>query len=134
MTPEKILELAARNEINPHSEFRWSFDEEDLIAFAQSILEAERESSDEPVAWQGWDKCGMMKFRFKAFDGAIPLYRHPPSARNLTDEEIIECSQKASRLFLKQQASARGMQLTVQDSFDWHFAKVIERRINGEEE
>ena len=170
MTREQILELAQKygtseTALRPtfylhdgsptgetYPQIDWKFGQEDLLAFAQAIIEAERESSDEPAAWAvfdgegGWDfRCYKMNENFKEEflkrnpdpmyrEWVHPLYRHPPPKQKLTDEEIIECSQKASRLFLKQQASARGMQLTVQDSFDWHFAKAIERRINGEEE
>ena len=44
MTPEKILEIAAENESHLYSERVWAFDEEALIAFAQSVIEAEREA------------------------------------------------------------------------------------------
>ena len=125
MNNDKILEIARR--FDP-DEPDFVMTEDSLIAFAQAIIE-ERESSDEPVAWVS---CDGYLSHYRLGDEYIPLYRHPPPARKLTEEEIFECSQRASRLFLKQQASARGMQLTAQDSFDWHFAKAIERRINGE--
>ena len=135
MTPEKIIEIAHRysDKAYPHPDdpaslkmAYWEFREKDLIAFAHSVIAADRESSDEPVAWQGWDKCGMMKFRFKAFDGAIPLYRHPPPAQKLTDEEISEIM------------IANGFK--IKDGCDglkpyvFQAVRAIERRINGEDE
>jgi len=110
MTPEKILELAAGNESDTFSERVWAFDEEALIAFAQSVIEADRESDDEPYAYlwtNGKTKVWLDEPRFPAGIESdlpiVPVYKHPLPARKLTDE--------ARELF---------------DS--------IERRINGEEE
>lgn len=68
MTNDKILEIARRYTVpkeessilideggNPTGEtltlMMWNFCEEELLAFAQSVIEADRESSDEPVAY-----------------------------------------------------------------------------------
>ena len=48
MTPQQILELAKNY---CALDGRWRFDEKDLIAFAQSILEAECEDDEEPFGW-----------------------------------------------------------------------------------
>jgi hypothetical protein len=117
MTPEKILELAACNEIDTDSEFRWSFDKEDLIAFAQAIIE-ERESIGEPVAWI--DHEGGL-YHYKLYETYLPLYRHPPHKRKLTDEEIIQIGHAAGAL--------EGNHM-----LPIAFARAIERRINGEKE
>lgn len=46
MNTDKILELAALN----YGEHQWHFCEEDLIAFAQSVLEEEQEKYQELIA------------------------------------------------------------------------------------
>ena len=147
MTPEKILEIAHRysepettvqHDGKPNGPFyrmtHWLFCQEDLIPFAQAIIEAERESSDKPVAWM--DTSGRIK-GIPANIGSnecAPLYRRPPPTRKLTDEDINDCHTKAWKSLQKYQQGIRGQQLNAQDSFNWHFAKAIERRINGEEE
>ena len=116
MTPEKILELAACNEIDTDSEFRWSFDKEDLIAFAQAIIE-ERESIGEPVAWI--DHEGGL-YHYKLYETYLPLYRHPPHKRkSLTDEDIKTLWVENLITVSEEQGYIR-------------FARAIERRINGE--
>lgn len=45
MTNDKILELARRHECFLYGERHWAFTESELIAFAQSVLEEEREQS-----------------------------------------------------------------------------------------
>ena len=115
MTPEKILELA-------HETVRltWINDSpEDLIAFAQSVIEAERESSDKPVAWVS---CDGYLSHYRLGDEYIPLYLHPPPARKLTDEEIFEVVREASR----------GSALMRDGSTSLRIARAIERRINGD--
>ena len=37
----------------------WNFCEEELLAFAQSVIEAYRESSDEPVGWL-YEMCDIL--------------------------------------------------------------------------
>jgi hypothetical protein len=83
MTPEKIIEIA-------HETVRltWINDSpEDLIAFAQSVIEAERESSDKPVAWVS---CDGYLSHYRLGDEYIPLYRRPLPMARLTDEEISQ--------------------------------------------
>ncbi len=109
MTPRQILDMAgyycyggeAAAALNQSLEF----DREALVRFARSVIEAERESSDKPVAWM--DTSGRIK-GIPANIGSnecAPLYRRPQPARKLTDEEIEEL-----------------------------YMQMIERRINGEEE
>ena len=128
MTPEKILELAAQNETDTFSERVWAFGKESLIAFAQSILEADRESDDEPYAYlwtSGKTKVWLDEPRFPAGIASdlpiVPVYKHPPPARKLTDREIDDVISK-QRFFYGADANA------------YTFARAIERRINGEEE
>lgn len=170
-----------------HQQIDWKFGQEDLIAFAQLIIEAERESSgvdkklfayktlvesleariashennrlsyqeardtleserecnkrlteelaeressDEPVAWLG--RCGCRglcdeELYFdkqeainEGHDFVEPLYRHPPPARKLTDEEI-------------QFMWGANYRSELEDHYI-QFARAIERRINGEKE
>jgi hypothetical protein len=56
MDTNKILELAAENESDLYSERVWAFDEGALIAFAQAIIEAERETHGITVPLAVWDK------------------------------------------------------------------------------
>ena len=75
------------------NERSWSFTREGVIAFAQAIIE-ERESIGEPVAWI--DHEGGL-YHYKLYETYLPLYRHPPHKRKLTDEEIFEVVREASR-------------------------------------
>ena len=113
MTPEKIIEIA-------HETVRltWINDSpEDLIAFAQSVIEAERESSDKPVAWI--DHEGGL-YHYKLYETYLPLYRHPPHKRkSLTDEDIKTLWVENLITVSEEQGYIR-------------FARAIERRINGE--
>lgn len=91
MKPEKILEIARRftvPEVVGAKEWPmvyWEFCEEELLAFAKSVIEANRECSDEPVAW--YDKHGMITH--DPFEGVTPLYTRPAPARKpLSDEEV----------------------------------------------
>lgn len=56
MNNDKILELAAYNESDLYSERRWSFDEEELIAFAQAVIEESRDTTTIKVPTVVWDK------------------------------------------------------------------------------
>lgn len=56
MNNDKILELAAFNESDLFSERRWVFDEEDLIAFAKSVIEEERDLTTIKVPTVVFDK------------------------------------------------------------------------------
>ena len=135
MNNEQIIEIARRygSFYDPDDEF--TFGQEDLIAFTQAVIDAERESSDEPVAWLGLldDFCLYNKLYFDKQDAlddghsfVEPLYRHPPPARKMTDEEITEIM------------LANGF--TIKDGCDklkpyvFQAVRAIERRINGEEE
>lgn len=130
MTPEKILEIARRYGDHDLADVDWYFYSPDLISFAQSVIEAERESSDKPVAWVS---CDGYLSHYRLGDEYIPLYRHPPPARKLTDEEINDCFDIAERSFHKHLSGIKGQQLSIQDWPNWHFARAIERRISGEE-
>ena len=113
MTQEQIIEIACET-----VRLTWVNDSpEDLIAFAKAIIEADRESSDEPVAWMNND--GYIT-HYRQGDAIIPLYRHPPPARKLTDEEI-------------QFMWGAHYRSELEDHY-LQFARAIERRINGEEE
>ena len=89
---------------------------------------ADRESSEEPLLWFETDESGEPKWdnvaRFSNspadIENAIPLYRHPPPARKLTDEEI-------------QFMWGAHYRSELEDHY-LQFARAIERRINGEEE
>ena len=147
MTFEKILELAQKygtkqitlrstfnlHDGSPTGEFHqqidWKFGQEDLIAFAKAIIEAERESSDEPMAWLT-DDGHIFRSRELASigvkNGPYPLYRHPPPARKLTDEEITEIMLDNG---FKIKDGCDGLKPYV-----YQAVRAIERRINGEEE
>ena len=117
MRPEQILEISEKH-LNPHGS--WSFTREGVIAFAQAIIE-ERESIGEPVAWI--DHEGGL-YHYKLYETYLPLYRHPPHKRKLTDEEIFEVVREASR----------GSALMRDGSTSLRIARAIERVINGEKE
>ena len=61
-----------------------------LVDWEKSVIEAisarlnERESSEKPVAWVS---CDGYLSHYRLGDEYIPLYRHPPPARKLTEEE-----------------------------------------------
>ena len=147
MTTDKILEIARRYTVpevreeqlfymdgSPSREFTsmtyWKFCEEELIAFAQSILEAERESSDAPVAylWKShfidtgkpiklWLDEPTWPMDVSSDVPIVPVYTRPAPAQNkLTDEEMNDELVKAN---VYQAVTA--------------FARAIERRVNGEE-
>jgi len=118
MTPEQIIEIARRygSFYDPDDEF--TFGQEDLIAFAQAIIE-ERESIGEPVAWI--DHEGGL-YHYKLYETYLPLYRHPPHKRkSLTDEDIKTLWVENLITVSEEQGYIR-------------FVRAIERRINGEEE
>ena len=60
MTNDKILEIARRytspTEFGGGTVSHWGFWEEDLIAFAQSIIEAQRDTTTIKVPTVVWDK------------------------------------------------------------------------------
>ena len=95
-----------------------------LVDWEKSVIEAisarlnERESSDKPVAWVS---CDGYLSHYRLGDEYIPLYRHQPPARKLTDEEIIQIGHAAGAL--------EGNHM-----LPIAFARAIERRINGEKE
>ena len=89
------------------------------------------EDDEEPYAWvaihdhHGFDALYFDK-QEAVDDGhsfVWPLYRHPPPARKLTDEEIFEVVREASR----------GSALMRDGSTSLRIARAIERRINGAE-
>jgi len=127
MTTDKILELARR-----HLKLTWVNDNpEELIAFAHALLEADRESSDEPVGylWKShfidtrkpiklWLDEPTWPMGVSSDVPIVPVYTRPAPAQNkLTDEEMNDELVKAN---VYQAVTA--------------FARAIERRINGEEE
>lgn len=102
MNTDKILEIARRLALHQWvlcdggTVTYWEFGEEELLAFAQSVIEAERESSDGPYAWVAiHDHSGFDALYFdkqEAIDDGHsfvePLYRRlQPNAR-MTNEEI----------------------------------------------
>ena len=129
MTPKQIIEIARRygSFYDPDDEF--TFGKEDLIAFAQAIIDAERERSEEPVAWLTDDGHIFMSRELASIgvkNGPYPLYRRPPPKRKLTDEEITEIMLDNG--------------FTIKEGCDglkpyvFQAVRAIERRINGEEE
>ena len=151
MTPEKILELARQHGDHDLGDVDWYFYNPDLIAFAQAIIEtereisgkckklmaykalvesleariashesnrlryqeardtleserecnarlteelAEREGSDEPDGYIVYTPdAGLVFTLYEPEDKTYrydPVYRHPPPARKMTDEEIEE--------------------------------------------
>ena len=112
MTPEQIIEIARRygSFYDPDDEF--TFGQEDLIAFAQAIIE-ERESIGEPVAWI--DHEGGL-YHYKLYETYLPLYRHPRPKSRLTDEEIDDVISKQRFLYGA-------------DANAYTFARAIERKI-----
>ncbi len=88
---------------------------------------AERDSNDKPVAFMHEDgKSALvapdkLPTRLGSRMYSIPLYRRPPPARKLTDDEIEDV--------LSKHISAYGI-----DANPYSFARAIERRINGEKE
>ena len=115
MNDEKILEIARR--FDP-DEPDFVMTEDTLIAFAQLVIEAERESIGEPVAWI--DHEGGL-YHYKLYETYLPLYRHPRPKSRLTDEEIDDVISKQRFLYGA-------------DANAYTFARAIERRINGEKE
>ena len=109
MTPERIFEIAHRysDKAYPHPDdpaslkmSYWEFREKDLIAFAQAIIEADRESSDEPDGYITYIPDAGLLFTLSEPEDKTyrydPVYRHPPPAQKLTDEAMklfrdIEC-------------------------------------------
>lgn len=97
MNADKIIEIARR--YDPH-EPDFVMATATLVAFAKAVIEADRESSDEPVAWMYPSTIERFKFN-ETFEQAysikvsrpgettIPLYTRPAPARKpLSDEEI----------------------------------------------
>ena len=148
MTPEQILELAQKygtSETTARATFYlhdgsptgetypqidWKFGQEDLMAFAQAVIDAEREGSDEPDGYITYIPDAGLLFTLSEPEDKTyrydPVYRHPQRARKMTDEEITEIM------------LANGF--TIKDGCDklkpyvFQAVRAIERRINGEEE
>lgn len=99
MTPRTILEIASKfcydGERAIAFDQRLEIDREALVDFAEAVIEADRESSDEPVAWAYITKdCKIVHYEF--VEGLVPLYRRPSLARKpLSDEEILRVATKS---------------------------------------
>ena len=111
---------------------------------------AERESSDEPVAWavfDGEENWGLIQYlgneNFEEEflkrnpdpmyrDWVKPLYRHPPPARKLTDEEILEVAAKHPPVYPWMLEG--DMTLGDLRKMTISFSRAIECRIIGEEQ
>ena len=69
------------------------------------------------------EKCDALTVRLNAVYTQWPV--------ELTDEQIYDAYETASKNHRKHQSSIRGQQLVSADSFEWHFARAVLEAAKG---
>jgi hypothetical protein len=120
-----------------------SIREEDAVATLSARPPVAQQGAEEAVAEVRDGAIYSAKYNIKLAEftrgaslPAGPLYAAPvavaaqPVARGLTDEQIEDCIDEATRLFKMRNRSPGGQQITSYDSWNHWFARAIERALS----